>query len=95
MCAIGGERLAESVEDFQRRAARVVRRFNHQRRDGTDQHRFRHTPLRLTVFCDVARNLPATRRVPDMHHVFQIQMLNDSGDVGGVVIHIVPVADLT
>ncbi len=29
-----------------------------------------------------------------MHHIVQIQMFNDGGDIGGVVVHIMAVADL-
>src|SRR5690606_19728528 len=43
---------------------------------------------------DEARHLSAAGRVTDMDGVLQVQMLGNSRGVGGVVIHVVPVADL-
>ncbi len=88
------QRLAEPIEHFNRRPARIVRRFHHQWRYGADQHGFRHANLRLSVLRHVSRYLSAAGRVTDMHHIVQVQMFNDGGDIGGVVVHIMAVADL-
>ena len=43
---------------------------------------------------DVARGLAAAGGMADMNGVAQIEMLDDRGDVGCVVIHVVAIAHL-
>ena len=43
---------------------------------------------------DVAGRLAAAGRVADVDRVAQVEVLDDRGGVGGVVVHVVPVADL-
>ena len=42
---------------------------------------------------DVAGHLPAAGRVPDVHGVVQVKVLGQLGQVIGVVVHVVALAD--
>jgi hypothetical protein len=44
---------------------------------------------------DVARNFAPAGGMPDVNGVPQIEMIDNGGRIGGVVIHIMPVTDLT
>ena len=92
--AAGGELLAKSVEHFDRQSARIGRCLDHDRRHGADQHQLGDAALRLAMPRDVARRLAAAGRMADVHGIAQIEMLDDREGVGGVVIHVVTVADL-
>ena len=46
----------------------------------------------LAVPGDIARHLAAAGRMADMDRVLQIEMLDQGGDVVGVVIHVMAVA---
>ena len=48
----------------------------------------------LAVAGDIAGRLAAAGRVADVDGVAQVEMLDDGGGVGGVVVHVVAVADL-
>jgi hypothetical protein len=84
---------AEAVEHLDRQAARIGRRLHHDRRHGADQHQLGDAAP-LAVAGDVARRLAAAGGVADVDGVAQVEMLDHRGDVGGVVVHVVAVADL-
>jgi hypothetical protein len=46
---------------------------------GANQHRLRN-PAGLGK-CDVARNLPATRRMTDMHGLLQVERVGQQGHI--------------
>jgi hypothetical protein len=57
-----------------------------------------NTPLAtliLTMPGDVMDHLTATGRVTDMHDILQTEMINHRQRIVGVMVHIVPVPDLT
>ncbi len=86
---VGGQRLAEAVEYFDRRAAGVLFGLEHQRRNGGDQHGLGDAALRLAVLCDIARHFAAARRMADMDGILQVEMLGDCRGIGRVVVHVV------
>src|SRR5208282_527788 len=68
------------------------RRLHHQRRHRTDDGRLRYSAF--AVASDVMHNLTATGRVADMDGILEIEMRRHRGEVVGIVIHVVAVADL-
>src|SRR6266851_4829108 len=85
--AVGLNAGAELVEHFDRRAAWIGWRLQHQRRDGADQHGLGYT-LR-TVPADITSNLPATRGMADMNGILEIELLDELCEVVGVGVHVV------
>src|SRR5262249_53195905 len=59
---------------------------------GADGYQFGQAAL--AVAGDVSRCLAAAGRMADVDGVAQVEVLDDRGDVGGVVVHVVAVADL-
>ena len=94
LCAVGGELLAQAVEHLDRQAAGIGRGLDHDRRHGADQHQLGDAALALAVAGDVVRRLAAAGGVADMDGISQVEMLDHRGDVGGIVVHVVTVADL-
>ena len=72
---------------MQKYAAGIGRRFEHQRRDGGDQHGLGHT-LRA-VPADITSNFPAARRMADVDGILEIELLDELGEVVGVGVHVV------
>ena len=67
--------------------------LQHERRHGADEHQpWRRGPA--AVPRDVARRLAAAGRMADVDGVAQVEVLDDRGGIGGVVVHVVAVADL-
>ncbi len=90
--AIGLDAGAYFVEHVDRRAARISRCLQHQRRDGADQHDLGHA-LR-TMPSDIARDFAAAGGMADMDRVCEIQLLSELGEVVGVRVHVVAVPRL-
>src|SRR6185295_6073836 len=65
--AVGGERGTETVEYLDRRTARILGSFHHQRRNGADQDRLGDAALRLAVLCNIACDFATTGRMADVH----------------------------
>ena len=91
--AIGQHAGAHGVECLDRRATRIRRRLQHQRRHGADQHRFGDA-LRA-VAADVTRDLAAAGRMADVDGVLQIQCFHERGEIVGIGVHVVAVPRLT
>ena len=90
--AVGGELLPEAVEDLDRQAARIGWCLHHDRRHGADEHQLGDTAL--AVARDIVRRLAAAGRMANVDGVAQVEMRDDRGDVRGVVVHVVTLADL-
>ena len=90
--AIGGELLAQTVEHLDRQTARIGWCLYHDRRHGTDEHQLGDAAL--AVAGDIAGRLAAAGGVANVDGVAQVEMLDDVGGVGGVVVHVVAAADL-
>src|ERR1700722_17537478 len=73
-------------------AGRVGVGLQDRRGHRADQDHLRHP--RLAVAAEVARHLPAAGRVPDVDGVMQVKVLDQVGQVVGVVVHVVALADL-
>ena len=86
------QRRPQPVEGLDGLAARVRRRFQHDRRDRTDQHRLGRAAFPVTGH--VARHLAAAGGVADMDRVLEIEMSHQVGDVGRVGVHLVAVSGL-
>ena len=43
---------------------------------------------------DVMHDFAAAGGMADMHRVPEVEVLDDRGDVGGIVVHVVAIADL-
>ena len=78
---------AQLVEHFDRRAAGIGGRLEHERRDGGDQHRLGHA-LRA-VPADIAGNFAAACGMADMDGVLEIELLHELREVVGVGVHVV------
>jgi hypothetical protein len=87
-----GDLDLEAVENALGQAARVGVGLKHERRHGTDQDRLGHAILAMA--CDVADDLTATRRVPDVDGVVEVEMGDHGREVVCVMVHIVTVCDL-
>src|SRR5215469_756544 len=87
--AVLGQALTKAIEHLDRQAARVVRRLHHDRRNGGRQHQLREPTLAVTR--DITCGFAPTGGVADMNSLAQVQMFDDCGRVGGVVVHIVTV----
>jgi hypothetical protein len=90
--AVGSELLPESVEHLDRQAARIGRRLHHDRRHSADEHELGDAAV--AVAGDIVRRLAAAGRVADVDRVAQVEMGDESRDVGGVVIHVMASSDL-
>ena len=90
--AVRCERHLEIIEYLLRQPLGVGRRLHHQRRHRADDGRLRHPAF--AVARDVMHNLAATGRVADMDSILEIEMRRHRGEVIGIVIHVVAVADL-
>src|SRR5450631_1866263 len=90
--AVCCESHLEIVEYLLRQPFGVGRRLYHQRRHRADDGRLRHPAF--AVARDVMHNLAATGRVADMDSILEIEMRRHLGEVIGIVIHVVAVADL-
>ncbi len=84
--------LADAVEHFERQAARVVGRLQHQRRHGADQHGLPHPAG--AVATDVAGHFAAAGGEADQGDVLQVQRFDHCRQVVGVVVHVVAVPRL-
>ena len=93
---IGEQRGAKAVEDLERQAAGIGGRLDHERRHRADEDRLGHATLRAAgaVAADVARDLAAARRVPDVDGVLQVERLGERDEVVGVGVHLVAVPGL-
>src|SRR5580704_17366721 len=80
--------LANLIEDFDRRSARVLVRFDHDWRNSADQHRLRDSPL--AVLRHITGNFSTAGRMANVNRVPKIQLLGQFGDVGGMGVHLVP-----
>jgi hypothetical protein len=85
--AIGEQRGTETVEDLDRRAARILRRLDHDRRHRADQHGFRDASL--AVPRDVPGDLAAAGRMSDVNGVAQVEVRGQGRDVRGIRVHLV------
>jgi hypothetical protein len=90
--AVEGGAVTEAVEHRDRQATGIGLGLQHQWRHGADEHRLGHTAL--AMLGDVADDLTAAGRVPDMDGVAQVEMIDDGRGVGGVVVHVVAVGGL-
>src|ERR1700747_983147 len=86
------ERHLEIIEYLLRQPLWVGRRLQHQRRNRADDGRLRYPAF--AVASNVMHNLAATSRVADMDSILEIEMRRHRGEVIGIVIHVVAVADL-
>ena len=91
---VRSQRLSESVEHFDRRAAGVRFGLEHERGDGGDQHGLGHAALRLAVFRDIARYFATTCRMADVDRIFQVELLGHCRGVCCVMVHVVASAHL-
>jgi CheY-like chemotaxis protein len=80
-------RAMKRVEHFDRRAAWIGGRLEHERRYGGDQHRLGHTVR--SVPGDIASNFSAARGMTDMDGILEIELLNEFREVVGVGVHVV------
>ena len=87
MRAVGSNAGAKLIEHFDRHAAWIGWRLDHQRRDGADQHGFGHAFR--AVAGDVARDFAAARGVADMDGILEIELLDQLREVVGVSVHVV------
>ena len=70
----------EAIEYFDRRTARIRRRFDHDWRHRADQHELRGAPS--AVPRHVARRLAAARGMSHMDDVTEIERGHDRCDIG-------------
>src|SRR5205807_4371732 len=87
---VRSQRLAETVEHFDRSAARILLGLDHKRGHSGDKHGLGYAALRLAVIRDIARNFATTRRMADMDRFSQIEMLDHRRGVGRIMVHVVP-----
>ena len=90
--AIGRELLPEAVEHLDRQAARIGGCLHHDRRDRADEHQLGHAAFAMPR--GIVRGLAASGRMADVHGIAQIEMRDHGGDIRGVVVHVVAIADL-
>ena len=86
--------LAEAVEHLDGQAFRVGRGLQHQRRHGGNQHRLGDAAGGLAMLGHIARDLAAAGGMADMDGILQVEMLDHREGVGGIMVHVVAVADL-
>src|ERR1700747_2287185 len=86
------ERHLEIIEYFLRQPFRIGWGPQPQRRARGGDGRLRHPAF--AVARDVMHNLAATGRVADMDSILEVEMRRHRGEVIGIVIHVVAVADL-
>ena len=89
---VGGKLFPQAVEHLERQAAGVGWCLHHDRWHGADEHQLRDPAL--AVAGDGAGRLAAAGGVTDMDGVAQVQLRDDLGDIGRVVVHVVPLPDL-
>src|SRR5262249_50853000 len=92
LCTIGGKLLAKTVERLDWRTARIARRLHHDRRHSADEHQLGDAAF--AVAGEVSSCLAAAGRMADVDSVAQVEVLDDGGGVGGIMVHVVAVADL-
>lgn len=66
----------------------------HDRRDGADQHGLGDTALRFAEIGNVTRHFAAAGGVSDVNRIAQIELFEDGGSIGGIVVEIMPLAHL-
>ena len=89
---VGGQLGLKIVEHVLRQAAGIRVGLHHQRRHRADEHGFDGAVL--AVAGEVMRDFAAAGGVADVHRIAQVEMFDDRGEVVGVVVHVVAVADL-
>ena len=82
----------ETVEHVLGEPARIGRCLDHQRRHRRDDRRFRHA--RLAMARQIMHDFAAAGGMADMDGVLEIEMLRQGGEVVGIVIHVMAIADL-
>src|SRR5215471_19665053 len=91
--AVGRQAAPETVEHLDRQPAWIAWRLHHDRRHCGHQHRLSNPAP--AVSRNVARDFAAARGMADMDGVAEIQVLDDRGCVGSVMVHVVAVGHLT
>src|SRR5262245_11015838 len=72
LCATAGKRLAETVEDFDRKTARIGGRPQHDWRYRADQHELDNPLALLAILGDVSSRFATARRVADVNRVAKV-----------------------
>ena len=80
---------ADLIESLHRCAGWIVGSFEHQWRHGADKHGFCQAPGAMPA--DITRNFTAARRMTDVDRIFQIEFLDQLGEIVGISVHIVAV----
>src|SRR5216684_5266596 len=89
---VGGDLCLETVKYFLWQATRVGRGLDHNGWDRADEHGLGNSAFTMTRY--ITRHLTASGGVTDVHRVLQVEVRGQCCEVIGVMIHIVPVADL-
>src|ERR1700722_18636295 len=90
--AVRRQRRLQALEDCPGRAGWIGVGLQDRRGHRADQDHLRHAGL--AVAAEVARHLAAAGGVPDVDGVMQVEVLGQVGQVVGVVVHVVALADL-
>jgi hypothetical protein len=83
---------AKLIEVLEGQAARIGRRLQHQRRNGTDQNCFGHALCAVPT--DVTRDFAPTRRVTNVNGIPQVERLDQRREVVRVRVHVVTIPRL-
>ena len=85
--AVGNDAGADLVESREGQAAGIVCRLQHERGHGADQHSFRHASGAMPA--DLARDFATARGMTHHCRVFQVERLDQRGQVVGIGIHFI------
>src|ERR1051325_10631205 len=85
--------VTQTIKDGHGKPVEVLGRLEQHRRNGADDHCFRHSSV--AVARNVANDLASASRVADVNGVLEIKRFGEFGHVGSISVHVVAVDGLS